>query len=189
MRENMLHSATMHYIAAKFSEEVRAIETKDSQLSFPTVAWLMRADCLKVGVEDHVLQYLFHYTRDKPATVVDFLAPSIRFCYLEMYAILSAVRKRTAIRDSKVFSDMLRAEINARLSKDTNLERPRLFYDCSEGQGRLQQQAEDPSHAIIGEMLNWAFKSAPDVESKRRDRRADHSRDAAREIEREYPVN
>ena len=116
MCENMLHSAIMHYMAAKFSEqEVRAIEIKESLIAFPTVAWLMRADCLKVSLEDHLLQFFFHYARDKPPAVVDFLAPFLRFSYLEMYQVLSALRKRNSIRDSNVFQKLLKAEIDVRL--------------------------------------------------------------------------
>ena len=66
-----------------------------------------------------------------------------------------------------------------------NLEPPRQFYDSCQQQGRHnQQQSEDASQAIIGQMLTWAFKSAPDVESKRRDRRADFSLEAPRESDR-----
>ena len=112
---------------------------KESLIAFPTVAWLMRADCLKVNLEDHLLQFFFHYARDKPPTVVDFLAPFLRFSYLETYQILSAVRKRNSIRDSAVFQKLLKAEIDARLTKNTNLEQPRQFYDSSQQQGRLNQ--------------------------------------------------
>ena len=56
-----------------------------------------------MSLEDHLLQFLFHYSRDKPTAIVDFLAPFLRFSYLETYQIFSAVRKRTAIRESDVF--------------------------------------------------------------------------------------
>ena len=118
MREHIIHSALVSHLTTnfqrKFKEESGKIETlKICQQVYPNshkglfhmpdymVYWMLCSDYLKVEDEHTVLSFIFHYTKlqserkgfEAAVTSANMLAKSLRFNFIDIYNIMSAVRK------------------------------------------------------------------------------------------------
>ena len=84
---------------------------------------MLDSDELKVEDENIVLSYIYHYSRqvrDRESLsaavhAVNHLSKCLRFNFLSLYNITSAIRKSEAVQLSKVFIDMMTQEYKYRL--------------------------------------------------------------------------
>jgi hypothetical protein len=93
-------------------------------MSDQVLFWLLSSDNIKVEDEHHVLSFVFQHTKLKilrkglPYAIqsANLLARCIRYNLVDIYNIMSAVRKNEALQMSEVFTDAFNFELNERLS-------------------------------------------------------------------------
>jgi hypothetical protein len=120
MKEFILHSALMHYFTSNFYslfkkeftliKQVKTISSNQDKgyllnLPFYTIFQILSSNYLKVEIEDQVLSFIYHYTKrfiDHPTesagVITDLLASTLRFCYLSLDKILSAIKDNNHLR-------------------------------------------------------------------------------------------
>jgi hypothetical protein len=79
-------------------------------LPFYTMYQILSSHYLKIDDEDQVLAFIYNYTNkfgmqypDAVGYVTDLLAQTLRYSYLSIYKILSALRDNQHLRKSVVF--------------------------------------------------------------------------------------
>ena len=89
-----------------------------------TLYWLLSSDLLKVEDENTVLSFIFHYTsllkekskdgEREAIMAADQLVKCLRFNFLDMHNMMSAIRKNVAIHKSQVMTDSFSKEVKER---------------------------------------------------------------------------
>lgn len=85
--------------------------------------WLLGSDFLKVEDEHQVLSFVFQLTKLRilrkglPAAIksANLLARCLRFNFIEIYNMMSALRKNESLQLSEVFTDGINYEVHERL--------------------------------------------------------------------------
>ena len=123
MREHIMHSALVSHLATNFQrtfkEECAREETlrvcaavhPDSHTGLfrmpdYMVYWMLCSDYLKVEDEHTVLSFIFHYTKlqnerrgfKAAVATANILSKSLRFNFIDIYNIMSAVRKNPILQ-------------------------------------------------------------------------------------------
>lgn len=80
------------------------------------ITQLLQSDFLKVEDENTVLSFVYHYTKTQPNLAsgigtANELSKCVRFNFLSLYNIMSALRKSEALQLSEVFVDCVEKEI------------------------------------------------------------------------------
>ena len=92
-------------------------------MSDSVLFWLLSSDKIKVEDEHQILSFIFHITKlrlqkkgcDSAIITANVLSKCLRFKYLDIYNILSALRKNETMQLSEVFSDGVNIELRERL--------------------------------------------------------------------------
>lgn len=141
IEEYMFHSAMIHNFANNFQRLFREEIAKEESLkvcspiavsnalvglfhlSDQVLFWLLSSDNIKVEDEHHILSFVFQHTKLKTLRKglangiqsANLLSRCIRFNLLDIYNIMSALRKNEALQLSEVFTDAINYEFAERL--------------------------------------------------------------------------
>lgn len=135
LSEFLLHSAVMHQIADNFPRLFKQdyntlfyenIRNRCSifNMSFCTLYHLLMSNSLRVEDENTVLGYLFHYLENFGGVypekttrhVANLLVQALRYNFLCLRKIMSALRRNEWLRGSKIFMDLSRSEMSWRVN-------------------------------------------------------------------------
>ena len=123
MKEYILHSGVMHYLSSNFSKLYQQdchLKHNLLNMHFANFYQLLKSNSLRVDDENEVLGFVFNYVlqieSNKVANkVTNLLASALRYNFICLRKILSAIRRNEHLRGSKEFVERLRNEMNYRV--------------------------------------------------------------------------
>lgn len=160
----------------------------------PVLFWLLSSDNIKVEDEHQILSFIFHTTKlrsqrknwEAAIITANLLSKCLRFNFLDIYNIMSAIRKNETLQHSEVFSDGVSSEIQERLRIEKNSVtiplfpeipsredkliysgKARKYFDNKalkeHGRAKFFNQKNGVHQAIIEEVITWALNSKTEM--------------------------